>query len=172
MRVALFFLFIFSVIAQETTQFHNRFFVRNTLGEIFGPKSHAIIDELYYKAGAYVGGPCDVYEQVYHQENSLSRPNARCFGGKQASKYPLFVESSILRTSLILKTCHALVEQLNWDERFDNSSFMKQVSRKFYPYGGDDELFNFLKAKYPEPNDSHKKEILLSYCISPGWQKV
>lgn len=183
----LFFSFQYLVLAEEAYEtsksrvwgkrMANRFFIRNTLIEIFGDtaKVKEIIDANYMKGGKSVGGPCDIYEQVYHDNNKVLDPLTECHGGKGAAKYPLFPETNILRTSLLTKTCHELIWSNPLPPHFQKISFsslLDTISENFYPYGGDEKLKELIKKKYKDPSKEAEKEILLTYCLSPGWQRL
>jgi len=158
---------------QKADRFAGRFFIRNTLIDIFGNEASEIIDRNYFKVGKQVGGPCDIYEQVYHEHDKMVDPTRECPGGKPAAKFPLYPKTNILRSSHMMKTCYELVYRRPIPKVFQGTSnFLKVVSKKFYPYGGDEKLQKKLHSKYKVWDEPRLKEALLTYCLSPGWQRL
>lgn len=162
-----------SVVIKKRDRFAGRFFIRNTLLEIFGKEAEPIIERNYFKAGKQVGGPCDIYEQVYHDHDQMLDPTRECPGGKPASKYPMFPESNILRSSHMMKTCYELVYKMPLPRSLSGSKdILSLVSKKFYPFGGDEKLQKKLRSKYKVWDRPRIQEALFSYCLSPGWQRL
>ncbi|TNE97516.1 MAG: hypothetical protein EP326_11330 [Deltaproteobacteria bacterium] len=158
---------------KKTERFAGRFFIRNTLMEIFGKSAEPIIEANYFKAGKQVGGPCDIYEQVYHEHDHMEDPTRECPGGKPASKYPHFPKTNILRSSHLLKTCYELVYKQPIPSSLQGQNdFIKSVSKKFYPFGGDEKLRETLSLKFKKWDLESRKEALFTYCLSPGWQRL
>ncbi len=152
----------------------NRFFVKNTLLEVFGNNEHhrKIIDKNFFKAGESVGGPCDICEQVYHQPEEVFEPESECVGGKGVSKVAHFPKTNILRTTHLIKTYTGLVLGLPEDQEIFKGNILEKSSYAFYPYGGDIEIRKSLQKKAPFNSLELKKEVLLTYCLSPQWQSL
>ncbi len=184
LRILIFFLISFRLFAQDYDEikgnvisrperFASRYFIRNTLIEIFGKEASEVIDKNYFKAGKQVGGPCDIYEQVYHDHDKMVDPTRECPGGKPASKFPMFPDSNILRSSHMMKTCYELVYKGPFAKRLlREKKFEETLSQSFYPYGGDEKLKGILKKSLLSKDEEERRKALLTYCLSPGWQTL
>jgi|GEM_PF-5867552 len=159
---------------KDPIRFANRFFIKNTLIEIFGDTEQvkSLIDKNFFKVGGQVGGPCDIYEQVYHSPEELLDPNVECPKGKSASKFDLFPKSNLLRSSYLVKTCYELSINRELPSNLRSELFFKNLSRAFYPYGGDKELMIVVKSKYSDLSGISRKKALLTYCVSSKWQEL
>lgn len=153
-------------------RFAGRQFIKNTLVEVFGESSSSLIDEVYFKVGKQVGGPCDIYEQVYYEHDKVLNPSVECPGGKPASKNSLFPKTNILRSSHILKTCYEISINKDLPKKFQGKDYLKKISNSFYPFGGDEKLKKKLSKKSQNKGEEAIKKTLLTYCLSPGWQTL
>jgi hypothetical protein len=166
---------------QKVMRFSDRFFIKNTLLEIFGKEIEDIIDLNYFKTGKQVGGSCDIYEQVFYTDSKLADKNKECVNGKTGVTFPLYPENSLLRSANILKTCYLIIHNRPLSKSLKKKLFSKNKEssiainayREFYPYGGNSELLNLLKNKkkgFFEGTEEFSKKILFDLCLSPTWQ--
>lgn len=168
---------------ERPVRFAGRYFIKNTLIEIFGKAAEPVIEKNYFKTGKQVGGPCDIYEQVFHEQNKVNDPDTECVTGKPGVNFPHFPRSGILRTSHIVKTCYELIYgqplskrlKKQFNNKVNSKVMIGTISKMFYPYGGDEALFDHLVKKYDKnerPSNEMRKQVLLSFCLSPGWQTL
>jgi len=169
-------------IIEKKERFADRFFIKNTLIEIFGKSSSSLIDKNFFKTGKQVGGPCDIYQQVYHQPDQLLESDSECVTGKQGVNFPHYASQNILRSAHLFKTCYeiiyrqALGKKLKGHYKISKTleELISMTSKEFYPLEQNGKLDQLLKAKYkklPKKRELHQK-ILLTYCLSPEWQRL
>jgi hypothetical protein len=168
---------------RREVRFADRFFVKNTLMEIFGKEVEQIINKNYFKAGKQVGGGCDIYEQVFYTETDLEDPDSECINGKTGRTFPHYPQNTLLRSANILKTCYEIIYQRSLSKdlmkrthsNIEKTSFSELAFKEFYPYGGNDKLLNLIKAKkkgFFEGTEDFSKKIFFDLCLSPNWQKL
>lgn len=169
-------LFIFLITSSsfaKTPVYKNRHYIKNKLIEVFGVESKAVILKSFFFATNDLGGPCDIYSQVYNNEKSVLDPFTKCPGGKAGSKISMYGKDSPLRSAALLKTCHKLSSSFNQPQKVVDP--VKQAYESFYPF----DLRPKLKLKVDKelgalnlkPQEKLRKS-LFTFCLSPGWQEI
>lgn len=169
-------------IFAKKERFADRFFIKNTLLEIFGKSNSSTIDEKFFKTGKQVGGPCDIYQQVYHKPDQVLDSDSECVTGKQGGHFPHYASNNILRTAHLFTTCYEIIYRNPLSKKIMNQyskaksleDLITAISKSFYPLEKNISLDDVLKNKYkklPKNRELHQK-ILLTYCLSPDWQRL
>lgn len=150
----------------------NRHFLKAKLIKIFGESSEKIINENLFFSSSDVGGPCDIYEQVFHYSENLLDENKKCIGGKSGSRYPLKGRHSNLRTASLIKTCFNLVENKEIIKNVSlRSKSLESHYKLFYPYNKSPKLLEEIKKNSSNDTQGLKK-ALFTICLSPDWQII
>ncbi len=157
----------------------NKFFITNRLFKIFGKESLPILEENIITSHPDLAGPCDIYEQVYVKREETESIYKECIRGKIGTLSPLTGKNTVIRTSLITKTCMDLLNSPkvlgHLEEKHRKSeNLIQAIHNDFYPLDVKKELLS--KGYSIEEDHFFKKDILkrtyLLFCLSEDWQLI
>ncbi|WP_417335013.1 hypothetical protein [Halobacteriovorax marinus] len=188
MKIILVSLFLIQLSAQTLAQHEkstimaNRFLIENIIVEIFGSKAKVYTQKYIIPNISVFGGPCDIYEQVRKDSESVSIANHSCFENKSNHKVGHTTKSSVLRSGYILKMCNSILSDLSIMDAYYkkhrlkrwsnyNSKKLHSIHQDFYPHKkmSKDQERKIRKLFY-QSSHSRWDSIVLSYCQSPGWR--
>ncbi len=156
---------------QKEDSFYNKHYLSSFLGQVYGEKVSAIIQEKIIKRGDVFAGACDPYSLI-KKGTILYRKNYGCFRGfHEMNKSPVGKSSSV-RSLLMNEICSEIVKVegavkyslrgLSKEFNFENFSRYSEIFRLTV----DKNIFNQIRNK-------KSPWVITSkiFCRSEKWQK-
>jgi hypothetical protein len=162
---------------RQREKFGNKFFIANRLKDIFGPDSEDLITKNILLSHNDLGGPCDLYEQEYKSPHEVVDTKAKCLRGKLGTMAPLSGKNTVVRTSLIAKTCMSLVNNdktLRFLEKSlrDRNKINDSIHHLFYPLNDDQKREDHFLDHFKDSTSEKIKRTTLYYCLTKPWQTL